>query len=252
MRQTIGRTYARGVMWAVLNLSPRHRVRMRHRARLAEKYLRGEGLEIGALHMPVRLPRGAKVRYVDYQDSAQQRETYPELAWVPVVPVHLVADGQTLAGVEPGSVDFVIANHVIEHCEDPLGAIEHWIRVLRPGGVLYLGVPDKRHTFDRDRPLTSVQHVLADHRQGAERSRAAHWDELTRLVYRVPEEEREAFIARNVSIGQHPHYHVWTRESFEEMLAACGRELRWPIRVEEVRSIGGEFIAILRKAGSPA
>lgn len=39
------------------------------------------------------------------------------------------------------SYDVVIASHILEHLENAKDAIEDWYRVLRPGGVLVLGVP---------------------------------------------------------------------------------------------------------------
>ncbi len=42
---------------------------------------------------------------------------------------------------EPGSFDVVIGSHVLEHLTDASGALTEWMRVLRPGGSLLLGVP---------------------------------------------------------------------------------------------------------------
>ena len=39
------------------------------------------------------------------------------------------------------SFDVVIASHIIDHLENASGALRDWYRVLRPGGVLILGVP---------------------------------------------------------------------------------------------------------------
>lgn len=39
------------------------------------------------------------------------------------------------------SFDVVIASHVLEHLENARTALEDWMRVLRPGGLLILGVP---------------------------------------------------------------------------------------------------------------
>jgi SAM-dependent methyltransferase len=43
--------------------------------------------------------------------------------------------------MDPGSFDVVIASHVLEHLENARGALEDWMRVLRPGGLLIIGVP---------------------------------------------------------------------------------------------------------------
>ena len=60
-----------------------------------------------------------------------------------------------------GSQDFIIANHLLEHVADPIGALEEWYRLLRPDGILFLALPDKRVTFDKDRPRTTLDHVRA-------------------------------------------------------------------------------------------
>lgn len=98
----------RAVVWGTLHLSPRHRMRMRHRARLAARYLSGDGLEIGALHMRTKLPPGARVRFVDYKDLPALLRIYgQQVGWVNLAPVDIVDDGQTLATVPDASVDFV-------------------------------------------------------------------------------------------------------------------------------------------------
>jgi len=116
---------------------------------LAARYLRGDGLELGALNLPLRLPAGARVRYVDRK--AVPEEDWPEMAGQGFAPVDVVDDAQTLATVPDGSQDFVVANHVLEHLEDPIAALEAFARVLRPGGVAYIALPEHERTFDAPR-----------------------------------------------------------------------------------------------------
>src|SRR5207244_3598621 len=122
--------------------------------------------EIGALDFPLRLPRGARVRYVDHLDEAGLREAHAQTlrAGRPLVVPDIVDDGERLASFADCSLDFVVANHMLEHVEDPIGTLETQLRVLRPRGVLYLAVPDARTSFDACRPLTTVEHLLRDHR----------------------------------------------------------------------------------------
>jgi SAM-dependent methyltransferase len=46
-----------------------------------------------------------------------------------------------LAGVSSSSVDYVRANHSLEHVSNPREVLEAMYRVLKPGGTLFLGVP---------------------------------------------------------------------------------------------------------------
>ena len=74
-------------------------------------WLRGDGIEIGALHMPLGLHREARVRYVDRLTVEEQRRQYPELAEVALAPVDVIGSAEDLSAFDDCSVDFVIANH---------------------------------------------------------------------------------------------------------------------------------------------
>ena len=40
------------------------------------------------------------------------------------------------------SLDFVVGMHVLEHTTNFLGAVEQWVRVTKPGGLILIGLPD--------------------------------------------------------------------------------------------------------------
>src|SRR5436189_131003 len=71
-----------------------------------------------------------------------------------------------IAVIDNDSLDFVISAHVIEHLRDPISSVVNAIRVLKVGGIHVLVVPDMRYTFDRNRPETTVEHVLTDFADG--------------------------------------------------------------------------------------
>jgi SAM-dependent methyltransferase len=229
-------------------IDARERSRAATRRKLSARYLHGQGLEIGALHLPLWTPRGTVVRYVDRYSVDGLRAHYPELARLDLVAPDVIADGETLEGVADGSVDFVIANHFIEHTQDPIGTIGAHLRVLREGGVLYLAVPDARETFDRDRPRTAFGHVLEDHREGPAGSRAQHYEEWAAFVDAVDPAEIDSrardLEARDYSI----HFHVWTPDEFLELLVRARLECGLPMRVEEVVRNGNEFVVVVRRA----
>ena len=234
-------------LWLVVRCSPRFRRRVRVRRELAAQYLSGAGIEIGALHMPLPLPASAQVRYLDRAPVAEQRRWFPELSLLPVVPVDLLDDAEMLRAVNDESQDFLIANHVIEHMQDPISTLWHWLRVLRSGGIVYFAVPDKRFTFDKARPLTSLGHLLCDFSAGPAGSFDEHVTEIARLVERVPEEDIPQRVKAAHDAKESPHFHVWTAESFREVLEHCHAVLCFPFSIEEIRSVDNEFIVVLRK-----
>ena len=130
------------------------------RRSVADHYLKGKGIEIGALHNPLNVPDTIRVQYVDRMSVADLKKHYPELSDLPLVEVDILDDGEELTRIPSASQDFVIANHFIEHCQNPIKTIQSMLRVLKPTGILYLGIPDKRYTFDVHRPLTTIRPSL--------------------------------------------------------------------------------------------
>lgn len=209
-------------------------------------FLRGDGCEVGALHNPLRVPHCARVKYVDRMSVADLRAQYPELKDTPLVPVDIVADGETLNGVSDGSQDFVIARNFIEHCEDPIGTIKNFFRVLRPGGIVYLGIPDKRFTFDRERPLTPLAHLIEDHEHGPARSRRSHFEEVARYNHGAKSEDEirnvaDGLIAKNYSI----HYHVWSQPEMLELMIHLATHIGFEIEAHCRND--AEVVFILKK-----
>jgi SAM-dependent methyltransferase len=222
----------------------------RQRAAVAERFLNGRGVEVGAGDRPFPVPEHVQVFYGDIRDAASVQGYFKTSE----VRSGSAIDAQTLAGIEDGSLDFVISAHVIEHLRDPIGAIVNAIRVLRPGGIYLLVVPDMRFTFDRGRPETTVDHALLDYEDGGESTCRQAYDEHLRYVhpeltgahYAEPEIQSQA----NENAGRwrefDVHFHAWTRAGFENLLAAAANYA--PFAVEEAVSIVNENIFVLRKS----
>jgi SAM-dependent methyltransferase len=216
------------------------------------KYLRGAGLEIGALHNPMPIDRQrAKVCYVDVMSLEEQRRHYPELGDYPLVRPDIVAEADRMPMLGAGSQDFIIANHLLEHVADPIGALVEWYRLLRRDGTLFLALPDKRVTFDKDRPRTTLDHLIADHRDRGAASRLGHYEEYSRLVHKKSGEAAERdladLLARNYSI----HFHVWIADDIAELLRYVNDALGLCWKTLEFLDSAGtdEFIYVLQKDG---
>lgn len=188
------------------------------RETVARIYLKGTGLEIGALHNPLKVPPSVRVRYVDRLSTADLRTQYPEFATRDLVEVDVVDDGEHLRTVADTSQDFLIACQVLEHCQNPLFTVAQWLRVLKPGGVLLMTLPDKRFSFDVDRPVTTTEHLLRDYREGPAWSRQQHFDEWVRLVERIAPDDVAARVEELLRVDYSIHFHVWTQAEMLELV----------------------------------
>lgn len=216
---------------------------------LSRKYINGSGIEIGALYKPLTVTSAASVNYIDRTDVDGLRRHYPELKRWPLVEVDIVDNGETLARVPDGSQDFIIANHFLEHCENPLGTIRQHLAKLRPGGILFYALPNKRRTFDARRPLTSFEHLVVDDIDGPEQSRTDHYREWLLLVdgeedpMKIELKTRE-FEDSNYNI----HFHVWDHNSLNDFLQKARAYLGNAFQVRENKANGAEIIVILQAA----
>jgi SAM-dependent methyltransferase len=182
---------------------------------LAVRVLRGAGIEIGALNNPQRVSATTQVTYVDHLTNEELVPYYSEIDAAGLVPVGRIDDGETLATFDDDSVDFVVANNFLEHCEDTIGTLRSFMRVLKVGGVMLVTLPCQRKNVDWRRQPTTTAEFIADHEVGPHTSRAKSYDEWVRLVVQTPPEEADAYIAELTESGYRIHFHVFTE--FEVM-----------------------------------
>jgi predicted SAM-dependent methyltransferase len=226
------------------------------RALAAQLYLSGEGLEIGALNDPLPLPKDAHARYVDRLGMDELRRHYPGLD---LVGVDVIDDGERLASIRESSQDFIIANHFLEHCQDPILTLQTLTSRLKPGGRLFMAVPDADHTFDRERPSTTFEHLQQDHTQGPERSRLQHYGEWVNLVEGHSGAIVDARVAELADMEYSVHYHVWRMHDLLGFLTRCIDEAGVDLTLELAMRNGPEVVCVLRRvetaprrsAGSP-
>jgi SAM-dependent methyltransferase len=140
------------------------------------------------------------------------------------------------------SLDYVAASHVLEHVANPVAALAEWYRVLRPGGIIYLVVPDRRGTWEHQRGLTSVDHMLDDFVAGTNSCDATHIDEFvyeadwSRFSPDTPP-EKLAERQRELAAGMHAavergeainiHFHTFEPSNVQELFQ---RLTTWPTR----------------------
>ncbi|HMT14084.1 MAG TPA: methyltransferase domain-containing protein [Aestuariivirga sp.] len=156
------------------------------------------------------IPAGANFRYDENKPCGQQ----------------IIADAVDLSVIADESYDLLIASHVIEHIANPIRALKEWRRTLKPGGVAVIVAPDKRFTYDRNRPLTPLSHVLEDYHTNMTEDDDTHLDEVIRLhdltndgTVSSFEEHRARTLDNRVT--RITHHHVFDIDLLADMLKAA-------------------------------
>ena len=232
------------------------------RRRLARE-LQGDGIEFGPGCHPLWLsPLVRSVRYCDRFDRETFLRLFPEqvehIAGFPAtIDYTLDFEADDFAHIIGGaSADFVIASHVLEHLVNPLLFMQRVHRLLRPGGMLYLAIPDKRSSFDRDRrrtPLTELiqrfdekrceltNQMITDFLNEAEQPEIPITPETPGYADRMAK-------CRLRSI----HTNVWVADDLVQILLYVGRSLESPFELIDGLATGTETILILRQSADAA
>jgi SAM-dependent methyltransferase len=204
-----------------------------------KRYCRGKGLEVGPGKAPYSLRRETV-----YLDRFKVHAGRPARADV-------LAD----AGHVPfrdSSFDHLISSHCLEHCADTLAVLSDWVRVVRPGGILFLILPHGERTFDRGRPLTPLEHHIEDRERAVGPLDPAPWAEFER--FSIPQ-HRHAWLAEArkpdgswdfewIVRHGHLHYHVWTQHEMAAILAHVNCRLL--VALEELPERPDSFLCVAR------
>jgi predicted SAM-dependent methyltransferase len=123
----------------------------------------GRGLEISPGATPLISKAEGNIRYCDRFSSSEFRAQYSSASAVEVD----VVLGEKLVDevLEKGSVDYIVASHVLEHIPDFVQFFISARNILRPGGVVVMLVPDRRYTFDVLRKCSTIEEIEEAHAQ---------------------------------------------------------------------------------------
>jgi hypothetical protein len=125
------------------------------------------------------------------------------------------------------------------------------------GGMLYLVVPDKNFTFDRDRQRTPLHHVVQDYKKDVRTIDEAHLiDYLVNAAkMQIPTDPAEKTKLFDHELGRSFHVHVWTWEDLIEMIRYQVKDdgVAWELpEMYLPKSVKHETICILQKSSADA
>ena len=249
---------------------------------LAISCLEGHGVEFGPLNNPLPVnPEKATLVYADRLSKEEALALFPELRDIAqnIVEPDLIVDFndlQALTALGNHEFDFIIANHFIEHLVNPIQFLEGCSTILREDGKLFLTVPDRDHTFDCHRKLTTQKHLWRDYQKGESTISNAHMRDFLRnkQIVDTPHPEVARYFLENGlpldyyngnKLPLNPfkrkrlydfhrersiHVHVWNRASFDKFLSWVIKKLNLNLRVLNTHSpedITGEMVYLLEK-----
>ena len=156
-----------------------------------------------------------------------------------------IMEGGDLTGIGHGHYQFCISSNWLEHLANPLRAMEEWARVVRPGGLVLIAVPDRRATFDHRRPVTTLDHVIEDRRVGTGEDDLTHLPgilELHDLGRDPPAGDAAAFRARSERNLENRclHHHVFDPDLLRGMARHAG------LKVLRLDAIGTDHVLLAR------
>jgi len=226
-----------------------------NRLLLSDRYIKGSGIEIGGLGRPLHVHPDVKVSYVDRFSIEELKKNYPERAGEDLRAPDIVANGETLDPVANSSQGFVIANHVIEHFQNPILFFINVHRVLKAGGIFFLTFPDKDKTFDRDRPVTDFDHLVHDYTDGPIVSHMDHFEEFVALAdiddigrpAWSTKEEKDGLVSKLIAEDYSIHFHVWDTPAMVTLISNVCEQYGLGFKTLQMLSSGDETIFILEK-----
>jgi len=181
-------------------------------SRLAFKYLNGlRGIEIGGAYHNQFFLDTLNVNYTSDETSFSVEE---QKMGQGSLKVDVVANGDDLP-FKDNVWDFVINSHVLEHFWDPIKTLHEWMRVVRPGGYLFMIIPHKERTFDKVRPRTRLDELIRRH------------------------------AGEGIDPGTHEHFNVWITEDLLELCRHLGLNVIDHQDVDD--KVGNGFTIVVRK-----
>jgi SAM-dependent methyltransferase len=92
-----------------------------------------------------------------------------------------IREATHLDGIPSNSYQSLISTNCLEHVANPLKALEEWLRVVEPNGLVLLIFPKKESNFDHRRSVTSFEHLIDDYKNQTGEDDLTHLEEILAL-----------------------------------------------------------------------
>ncbi len=202
---------------------------LKNRRKIADKYLKGRGIEIGAGPYPAEGKLIDELHVIDKRSRSELKELFN--ADIPY-DVRTLEEARSLF---PDGADFVVAHQVLEHCHNPIQTLMEWLSLLHRDGTLFLGVPVESAAFESRRPRTPIEHLLDDFifaRSDTAYDSAQHvysfihgWAAVRPGDFWYAQKDVTTYIdvclSEGLRVGHDFHWHTFTRTTIRQTIEAA-------------------------------
>jgi SAM-dependent methyltransferase len=81
----------------------------------------------------------------------------------------------------PGTIDYIVSLHSLEHTANPVEVVSHWLDVLKPGGGIGVVLPNWRYTWDARQDNNLYGHKWNPTPELVKRMYNLHWSDSADL-----------------------------------------------------------------------
>ncbi|MBI3418550.1 MAG: methyltransferase domain-containing protein [Proteobacteria bacterium] len=182
---------------------------------------KGKGIEIGPGVTPQVLPGpGVDILYAEEKSREDWLKTYAykldkyegDLNALPWDRYHLRTAFDLPA--EDGVLDFIFASHVLEHLVNPLGHLEHWLKKLKPGGLVAGILPNADASVDYQMFPSMLPTIALEYDRRETSPNLNHY----RLMFGNDAEKR-------MQEGRTLHVHFYNPRNFQDFISYAGGSL---------------------------
>jgi SAM-dependent methyltransferase len=239
------------------------------------------GLEVAPYFSPCLSKSEYRVFYTDYIDNdairAKAAEN-PDMAGFAVPEIDFVwPPGAALKECMKGVNQFgyVVASHVMEHVPNPVGWLNELASTMAVGGRIALFLPDRRYNNDYRRRETSFAQMIEwwieqptaptvgqvvdfmEHSLTLLFDEPVDWHDPVAVAAIQTHYPTADIISTGVALyNNRPyidvHCTVWTVDSFRSVFERLGASGVLGLRLVDVVSDEGEFLAVLEKVSEPS
>ncbi|MHB8304110.1 MAG: class I SAM-dependent methyltransferase [Acidobacteriaceae bacterium] len=156
-----------------------------------------------------------------------------------------ILDATDLSELDKQTYDFVLSCNNIEHIANPLKAVEQWVSLLKPNGVIVIVAPKKEANFDHNRSTVKFTHLIQNYKDCVQEDDLEHLEEILKLhdlTLDPPAGTPEQFKERSLKNFENRclHHHVFSLQVLSEV---C---LYFKLSVIGKLEIHGNYVIIAR------